>query len=64
MLDAAARERADRVRELQRRSAEAQAEASAASRHLVAELRASGLTVRAVAAVVGIWPQRVSQLAR
>lgn len=40
----------------------AEAEASAASRAVVARLRGEGLTVRDVATVIGVSPQRVSAL--
>jgi len=44
-------------------AAEAQREASELKRRLIHELRAEGLSVRDVGTIVGVSPQRVSQLA-
>lgn len=57
------RELLTRTLEARRAARAAESEASRASRELVARLRAEGFTVRDVAAVVGISPQRVSALA-
>lgn len=55
-------DRVEHVRALQRRATQLQAEAAEASRSLIGELRDEGLTVRDVAQLVGVSPQRVSQL--
>lgn len=54
----------ERVRVTREAARSAEAEASAASRAAVARLRSYGFTVRDVAAVIGVSPQRVSALAR
>jgi len=53
----------ERVREARAAAKEAEAELSAASRAIVSKLRGEGLTVRDVAIVMGVSPQRVSALA-
>ena len=50
-------------REAAEAAAQAKAQASLASRAAVSRLRAEGLSVRDVAALMGVTPQRVSQLA-
>jgi hypothetical protein len=54
-------ERAVQERE---RAAAAQESASAAIRDAVAQIRASGFTTRDAGALVGVSPQRISQVAR
>lgn len=54
----------DRARFTREAARKAEAEASAASRAVVAQLRGDGLTVRDVATVVGVSPQRISALAK
>lgn len=46
-----------------KRASEAQSRASSLTRDVVDALRAQGMTVRDVAAVIGVTPQRVSALA-
>ena len=50
-------------REAAEAAAQAKAQASLASRAAVSRVRAEGLSVRDVAALMGVTPQRVSQLA-
>ena len=58
------RELAESARHLVTAAAEAQREAAARSRQAVAELKQAGLTGADVAEVLGVSPQRVSQLSR
>ncbi len=51
------------VRHHQEDAATRQAQAAAESRQLVASLRAQGLTVRDIAVILGVSPQRAQQLA-
>src|SRR5690625_383006 len=53
----------ERARSTRDASRKAEAEASATSRAAVARLRSEGLTVRDVAKLIGVSPQRVSALA-
>lgn len=46
-----------------RRASEAQSRASSLTRDAVGVLRSQGMTVRDIAAVIGVTPQRVSALA-
>ncbi len=57
-------EKIKRTREEIRAAARAQSKAAESSRVLVSELRELGLSGKDTAAVLGISPQRVSQLAR
>ena len=52
----------DQAKAARARLAEAEEAASQASRGIVADLRAAGLTVRDVASLLGITPARVCQL--
>ena len=54
----------ERSREATKQAAEATAAASKTSRDLVARLRAQGMPIRDVAVLLGVSPQRVSQLAK
>lgn len=54
---------ARRVEELRRRAAEAEAEAAEAARRYARELTHEGVPVRDAATLLGVSPQRVSQLA-
>lgn len=61
-LDPDVRAEIDRLREAQAEASEAQARAAKASRDLARRLADSGLTVRDSGRLLGISPQRVSQL--
>jgi hypothetical protein len=57
-------EKVKRTREKINAAAQAQSKAAESSRALVSELKGLGLSGKDMAAVLGITPQRVSQLAR
>ena len=56
-------DRAASAREMTARAAEAQREAAAATRQVVADLRNEGLSVSDIATILGVTRSRVSQLA-
>jgi predicted RNase H-like HicB family nuclease len=62
-LPADERHEIDQVRAARTRLAEAEQTMARTSRSAVADLRAQGFTVRDVAALIGVTPSRVSQLA-
>ncbi len=64
VVDSGRQSEVERARLLAARADEARLEAAAAARSVVTGLRSDGLSVREVASVMGISPQRVSQLAK
>jgi hypothetical protein len=63
-LDEPTRSRIEQVRAAQAAAAEAQAAAASASRGLVRELASEGYTARDAGRLLGVSPQRISQLLR
>lgn len=64
VVDSGRQSEVERARLLAARADEARLEAAAAARSVVTGLRSDGLSVREVASVMGVSPQRVSQLAK